>query len=217
MNGVQSPSAAAKAEALDLAQQLLNSNQRDAENALLHRVNVIKTLDAFNADLVSHSFVFVSVDEMEAAVLYWMCRVHITQLCLNLNDVECMLDGLDPDSAGQSAFDRSKLQEEKTRICTNIFMTWQYSQACGELYAMPMATVLLFVYGALHRDLTFRGKAAKAVRGWILRRYRESAAALPVEINEAELDRTSSLLLGGEMQGMMVDLQEIGQQVVVEN
>ena len=122
LSELKSQFAAERSDALDLAKNLLNSDDLDAENALLHRVNVFKTLDGFNADLVSHSFVFASVDEMEAAVLCWMCRVHITRLCLNLSNVECTLDRPKPDlharmSLIAQSFRKRKVAFARTSSC----------------------------------------------------------------------------------------------------
>ena len=111
-----------------LAKHLLHHEDRTAETAVLHRVHILKTGSPVDHKIVSHSFHFTSIDEVEVAMLYWMCRLHITTLCLHIastigqesNDQSC--SPRDPTTPAH--FDISTLHAERTRLLTNIFMSW---------------------------------------------------------------------------------------------
>ena len=196
-----------------LAKHLLQYEDCAAETAVLHRVHILKTGSPIGRENVWHSFHFPSIDEMEAAMLYWMCRLHITTLCLHiaLNVSEETDQNCSPIYPLLPApFNTATLHAEQTRLLTNIFMSWHYTNTHGRLFATPMSTILLFVWGALEGEVCFRGLPIEKVKHWVLEKYRESAASLPVacEMDEKQMEQTSELLAGGAEKGMMVRLRE---------
>ena len=133
-------------EAATLASALFHSEGKDAEIAVLHRVRVVKTLDPFDAKLVSHSFSFPSTDEADAALLYWMCRLHILQLRFTLDSIPFLNTiYLSAEEDHAMEFDKAELETEQMRIATNIFMSWQYTYSCGELFTRSISTILFFL------------------------------------------------------------------------
>ena len=178
------------------AVELLRLRDNDAETALLHRVSVRSTVDAFDKAIVPYSFKFQSLNEKETLLLYWGARLMINKLCLVMEGLKHRV------TPGPSSDHRETqaVEQEQERLIVNVLMCWQ--DGFGQ------ASVLSLIWGALlnHPSETFRRKPIEKVRHWVLTRINDGMGKWPIKYTAADLDEESDIVAGGPLKGKVADI-----------
>jgi len=170
------------AAVLTLAEALLRFEDKAAENWLLHRVGLAGTTNHDDRRIVSTSFLFPSISEMDAVVQYWQTRL----MALRLYAV------LTPDRANTTS-------DEELRLAKNICMTWQYAAANRPLACMSMPLALLTVWNAVRHKERPEGFSKRRTRAWVRQSISRSFVPWMFGESVADLDAAANVLSGGPL------------------
>ena len=194
---------------LALAKQLLDLEDRRAENEVLHCMRVVRTRDSAKAAVMKYSYDVGSLEDSDSegaaeavgshedfdtALHYWTLRLMTLRLCLRLN-------ALWPES-----FDHDGLLAEHDRLMVNVLMVY-FQQ---HLYPPAQALALVVLWGALSEKKMLRDTPTSVVARWVWRQL-EALLPLPAEmINPGSLNETAEMFVGGPVAGLFVVIRDQG-------
>lgn len=181
-----------------VASELYRCQDEASESAILHRVRVTKTKDQASRYVVPYSYSFATVDDFNAAVLYWSMREFLINLCLALNQLA---------SPNFTPFDDPtvlKMKSEKQRHAMNNMMAWEFAESLGPFETLWVAKGLLQHWLELRRTETFKGVPTAAVRAWSLPKMNHQFNEwLSENVSESHMDVAADLLVGGPLVGFI--------------
>ena len=186
----------------ELASQLLLLEDRSAENALLHQVRVIKTVNHAENIVVPYSFEFRSIADHGPAIFYWEARLILIGLCLTLLGLQTHLSTSYPPLLG---LDMEKLKEEQLRAVSNIFMSVQYAFGRGMVARQGLNQAFTVCWGALSDMEDYRGVPLSVVRYWILQKAPHAYGVWIPNLEASDLDDLCDILRGGPIGGRLVE------------
>ncbi|EMC94248.1 hypothetical protein BAUCODRAFT_158831 [Baudoinia panamericana UAMH 10762] len=147
-----------KYDAVTLAAKLVGLKDAEAENELLHQVELERTSWAVDQEIIPVSFRFLRVAQYEAAIYYWQAQLFLARICKRANELVPEDEALPVD------------EDEMRRMCKNIFMSFQYTLGAGMpgISAVQMAVVAC--WGSLiDFPKLFEPKFnAETLRSWIV-------------------------------------------------
>ena len=181
------------AEVSAKALEFLSLRDKAGENALLHRVKIVRSLS--ESPLAQTSFNFEQPSEFKTAVYYWGARILICRISLTLLRL-----GLPVDDRSCKA---ELLRAENETLASNMIMAWDYGQAYGAILGR---TILVpgytFVWGVLNDHDTFRGMPSARVKSWLLEKIHGFEAGMSLHVAEEDLDDAAEALIGGRIAGL---------------
>lgn len=193
-------------QATTLAIQLNELRDIKAESELLHNVHVYQTKDYQAAPIVPFSLRFETMDEFNAALLYWGARLTVINLCELLTQMEQESGRLWTSASGEHY---GNLQEHKRRTIVNITMSWEFTSENGLTLGSPaMTQAVLAVWHALKDDISFNGMSPKVIKRWLVGVFGESVAGWPTSstFEGAQLDEMSDAFVGGPIRGSLASI-----------
>jgi hypothetical protein len=130
-------------------------------------------------------------------MFYWQTRILVNMVCLKLLD----LIGLPAEQ-----FDQEQLVAENRRMAKNIIMSWEYISRAGGLaiWALRIGLIALWSVTPLMRPSN-QGLPVATLRQWVRQRY-NAMHRQTYAYSEASMDEAADLLVGGPLQGFLVDL-----------
>lgn len=185
------------AAASGIANDLLQLNEDDCENGLLHRVKVVKTTDLRNRTIVPFSLQFQSLEDMSAAVTYWSARLMVFRLALI---IIALVDLSKPD------LDIEGIEASQARMATNIMMSMQYASTHGVFGEETMNPAFASVWGAVNGRATLRNIPAEEVKEWLLRKWQHALSRWVEGGTSTDMDGASELLDGGPLTGFLTNI-----------
>lgn len=170
-----------------LANHLLACKDEEAENTLLHRVNVHNTTKPENAICVPYSYTFRSTSDFEAAMYYWQSRLMVLRLCWTISQLD-------------STFKQDDLMKEGVRTTKNLLMSWQYGEEQSLFGYIRFIFAGKVIWGAV---IDFKKAFPNFVelRRSLARRIIEMMSGVYDEISEEMLEDITRELDGNEQSG----------------
>lgn len=193
-------------QATTLAIQLNDLRDSDAESELLHRVHVYQTRDYHSGAIVPYSLSFKTMDEFNAALLYWGAKLSVINICGLLSRLE-----RDSGKLWTSTPDAhyGDLKEQRKRTVVNIMMSWEFTYENGLTLGSPaMTQAVLAVWYALGRDVSFNGMPIAMIKEWLRDVFQQSVAGWPSNstFDSSQLDEVSEIFVGGPISGFMASI-----------
>lgn len=176
-------------EAVAFGQHMLMLEDKEGDNAILHRVRVVRTNDTRDRRIIPYSFDFESLDEMDTAILYWTYRLRVSQLCLQIN---LAISRQDPNSI--LPFLTADLEDVSIRTATNLLMGSEYISAHGIILNRVISNIYFIVYETFKNLETFHGEPIAVVRTWLLEKFRNCTAGWPIVIDHKGMEETGDLV-----------------------
>ncbi|KAK5724481.1 hypothetical protein LTR15_004526 [Elasticomyces elasticus] len=181
--------------AFKFARQLLQFEDRQAENEILHRIRVVPTKDSAKAAIMKYTYEMDSHEDMETAVHHWALRLILLRLCVGLNDLR------------HNSFDPTWLLADQERLAVNIIMAIP-ADSRGHLSPRGQALALVTLWGTLSDRKTLRGTPVGVIARWVWRKL-EVILPVPAEsVNPTSLNATAEMFAGGPLTGLFVDIQQ---------
>jgi hypothetical protein len=181
------------AEVCAKAVDLLYLRDEAGENAVLHRVKIMKS--SSQSPLAQTSFNFEQPSEFKTAVYYWGARILICRICLTLLRLGLPIE--------DSSCTDELLRAENETSASNMMMAWDYGQAYGAILGR---TILVpgytFVWGVLNDYDTFRNMPSANVRSWLLEKIHGFEAGMSLHVAEEDLGDAAEALIGGPIAGL---------------
>ena len=102
----------------------------DSESEILHKIQVVRTLDEVDRQTVSHSCQFKCIDVWEACVDYWTFSLILFRLCLKLLDLDREMPNQSRGGEQACGMERpwlnlQKLQYDQERMAKNFLLSSQ--------------------------------------------------------------------------------------------
>ncbi|KAK5679866.1 hypothetical protein LTS10_007814 [Elasticomyces elasticus] len=181
--------------AFNFARQLLQLEDRHAENEILHCIRVVPTKDSAKAAIMKYTYEMDSHEDMETAVHHWTLRLILLRLCVRLNDLR------------HNSFDPAWLLADQERLAVNIIMAIP-ADSRGHLSPRGQALALVTLWGTLSERKTLRGTPVGVIARWVWRKL-EVILPVPAEsVNPTSLNSTAEMFAGGPLTGLFVDIQQ---------
>ncbi|KAK4556832.1 hypothetical protein LTR86_005812 [Recurvomyces mirabilis] len=183
---------------MGLARSLMDETSHDAEDWMLHRVRLERTISPADRQLTPYSYVFRKPEEVSLAVRYWETRllmVHLYRLVI-FRESE--------DTAIETTF-----LAEEDRLATKTLMSWQYAYANRPGITMFMTLTFMCLWAVLKSRKTFKGRPisllAERIRDHV---QHTGAGGLMVGATFEAMDQTAAVFLGGPITGPVANLAE---------
>ncbi|KAK5717576.1 hypothetical protein LTR17_016019 [Elasticomyces elasticus] len=181
--------------AFNFASQILQFEDRHAENKILHRIRVVPTKDSAKAAIMKYTYEMDSHEDMETAVHHWTLRLILLRLCVRLNDLQ------------QNSFDPAWLLADQERLAVNIIMAIP-ADSRGHLSPRGQALALVTLWGTLSDRKSLRGTPVGVIARWVWRKL-EVILPVPAEsVNPTSLNATAEMFAGGPLTGLFVNIQQ---------
>ncbi|KAK4959389.1 hypothetical protein LTR10_004193 [Elasticomyces elasticus] len=162
-----------------------------AEARLLEGLKIVETKGDPDWKFVPASYQYKSLQEWEAAVLYWIARLILIRLCQTLT---IWLPSIEP------CLRQATLRDTQTRMASNILKSWQYILSQGN-FGGPggrlMKEAAAVAWDALRDRELWNGMPVGALAEWIVWRLGGISPGLSVADMKAYLDWLS----GGSTDG----------------
>lgn len=180
------------------ARELSQLQDKIAEDEVLHQIRIVSTLDQSYRAIMSVSYEFPSLEDMEAAVLYWQARLILIKLCATLDKLrETAIFPLH-----DSSTDLIDVSADQTRLVANLIMSWQ-ALVAADVLRKEMTQCFVVLWGAIADMEIFRGKPVFLVRSYILERFRSVSPEASLGSHAALMDESSDYLAGGLRLGVL--------------
>jgi hypothetical protein len=181
--------------ARETAAELMQLRDDAAETWLLHRVRIVPTTDQDDRSLISHSYSFVTLDELGYAVKYWTSRL----LTVTLQKI--LMAG-DTNNPGVTT-DVENLTRQQDRLVANVLMCWQQAfdnRPGGTVY---MTVGFLCTWAALRDRKTFRGQAITYLGHRLCHHLTRAHGGAGAGQTLDRLDLTAVVLVGGPLPSLI--------------
>lgn len=195
--------------AAQLARELSQLRDEDAENDRLHHVRVVPTKETVDRAVMACSYDFRTYDDMEAACLYWQARLMVMKLQRELSRLQVpdvLERPTDTDIESGEPYTIEFIAEE-TRLVANLIMSFQEASK-PDVLNKDLLQGLIVIWGALAGKAVFRKMPASVVRTWTLQQVLDILPACRRDSQAAMMDETSDWLAGGLNPGMLRGLMQ---------
>jgi hypothetical protein len=183
-------------EARQLADDLLQLRDKEAESTLLHGVKVVKTKDQWDVPIVRYSFEYQTLQQMAFATAYWHARLILMQLCLQLLAL--------PNSPQLDLYQsEEELKAETKRMLTNIFMSYQHAKTLSMMGHICIAQPLVASFGAISCLDCWQDLPISSVKTWIVLRMNDSWGKWGRSFNSRDLEEINQVFSGGPLEGVL--------------
>ena len=177
-----------------LAEELLQLEDSEAENYMLHSITITKTKDEWDSPIIPYSFQYRSLLHMVAVSAYWQTRLMLMQLCLRLSG----------QTSATLSFSDTKLKSETLRMLTNVFMSWQYATEHSMLGKLCISQPLVVSFGACSTVDSWRDMPISSLRSWIVLRLKDSWGKWGKPFSSREIGEICDAFHGGPLKGFLV-------------
>ncbi|EME38097.1 hypothetical protein DOTSEDRAFT_39632 [Dothistroma septosporum NZE10] len=188
--------------AVDLAKELFENEDIDAENELLHHVQIQKTESELGRDAFPYSMKFHTLGEYEALMHHWSTRMILSRLCWKMS-------ALFPTKYQAEDLPVKKtLETTMSRMAANVLMACHWGLSKGEAGESCLIIDLVSVWGALNDfDLFASRKLDPAKARSLLKQiaHKIMRTAGPNALDECadRLQAASELFSGGKSEGIL--------------
>lgn len=179
-----------------LVNELLELQNSEAENFLLHGVKIVPTKDQWDIPIAKFSFEYQILQQMTFATHYWYARLLLMQLCFQL----LALPG-----AIRVVLSRSEddLKAETKHMLTNIFMSYQYAKSLSMGGHICIAQPLIASYGACTIMERWQDLPISSLKTWIVLRLNDSWGRWGRSLSSKDLEDINTCFSGGPLVGML--------------
>ncbi|KAI5357323.1 hypothetical protein Slin15195_G115330 [Septoria linicola] len=203
MKGIQTGSKPADIEpALDLAKELLEMHDDDAETELLHNVTVQKAEEEAGVDTMSYLMKFSTMSEFEAAMHYWSMRMFLLRLCWRMSRL------LVAKYQAKGLWSKASVEAQISRMGANVLMGAPWGLGKGEAGRSCVVLDLVAVWGSLNDFDVFAARKispAKARSMVLYAGQKVMQLSGPTAATECadRLSAATELFVGGQSSGIL--------------
>lgn len=186
-------------EAINLAEELIEIEDVDAESEILHHVQIQKADDN---DSTSYSMSFSTVPEFEAAAHYWSTHIMLSRICWRLL-------GLFPTKSSELQLrSKPRLHAAVSRMSANILMAARWGLNKGEVGESCIIMGLVAIWGALNDYDVFAARGITPTRArMLLKQFGEKimrpTGATALDESGQRLEAAAELFAGGQSSGVL--------------
>ena len=178
-----------------LAKCLLRFKDEDAENTLLHKVNVSRTKKTEDAVCIPYSYTFQSITDFEAGIYYWQSRLMLLRLCWRIARFDHSLD-------------QDEIVAEGVRATKNLLMSWQYGEEQHMFGLIRYVFACKAIWGAV-MDFQDAFDDRTELRKSLARRISQLMTGIYGQITEDKLDHIARGLDGDGRDGPSKSFHEM--------
>ena len=184
-----------------LANELLALVDQEAESFVLHGIKVVKTEDQWDKPIVSYSFRYQTLQQMNFASWYWHARLILMQNCLQLM-------ALPRTRRLMLSQSEDELKAETKRMLTNIFMSYQYAKTLSMMGQICITQPLIVSYGACTYLDRWQELPISSVQKWIVLRINDSWGKWGRSLSSKDLEEINSVFSGGRLECFLPKVYE---------